>query len=275
MKALRLLLLPLLALFGLSGCLDVEKTITVNPDGSGTVVETVLMSKAALEQMKEMAQGFGGKGGAGADALNLADENKAREEAAKMGEGVTLVSVKKISNEKGEGAVMTYSFKDITKLKVDQNPASAGPKMGGGQQSKAEPVLFTFSKGNPSQLTIKMSQGLLDKAAANAGEQAKDAPEADGMEDMAMEMMKQMFKDMRISINVAVAGKISQTNAQYHDDSRVTLMEMDMNKLLANPEKLKAMAKSKPETLEAMKAVVKGIDGIKVESAPEVTIKFK
>lgn len=276
MKALRLLL-PLLAVFGLSGCLDVDKTITVNPDGSGTVVETVLMSKAALAQMKEMAAGFGSKDGAD-NGLNLADEKKAREEVAKMGEGVTFVSIKKLSNEKGEGAVTTYSFKDITKLKVDQNPSSAAPKMGGGpdeDKSKAETIGFAFTKGSVSQLTIKMPQLVNEKDLKDAQATKDAAAGEDDNSDMAMEMMKGMFKDMRIGISVVVAGKIEQTNAQFHDASRVTIMEMDMNKLLANPEKFKAMSKAKPETLEAAKALLKGIDGIKIETAPEVKISFK
>ena len=50
-----------------------------------------------------------------------------------------------------------------------------------------------------------------------------------------MMMMQQMFKDMKISLAVEVAGRIVETNAEYRDGSRVTLMEMDFNKVLAEP----------------------------------------
>jgi len=99
--------------------------------------------------------------------------------------------------------------------------------------------------------------------------------QAPGMEDMAMQMMKQIFKDMKISMSIEVAGTIKETNAEYHDGSRVTLMEMDFNKLLADPEKFKQLAKENPQSLQESKALMKGIDGVKIETAPEVKIKFQ
>ena len=55
----------------------------------------------------------------------------------------------------------------------------------------------------------------------------------------------------------------------------MTLMELDFNKLLANPEKFKKLAQENPKTLQETKALMKGIDGVKVETAPEVKIKFQ
>jgi len=74
---------------------------------------------------------------------------------------------------------------------------------------------------------------------------------------------------------VEVAGAIKETNAEYQSGSRVTLMEMDFNKLLANPEKFKQLAKENPKTIQEGKALMKGIDGVKIETAPEVKIKFQ
>jgi len=95
------------------------------------------------------------------------------------------------------------------------------------------------------------------------------------MDAMAMQMMQQIFKDMKISMAIEVAGAIKQTNAEYTAGSRVTLMEMDFNKLLANPEKFKQLSKENPQTLQEAKALMKGIEGVKVETAPEVKIKFQ
>jgi hypothetical protein len=74
---------------------------------------------------------------------------------------------------------------------------------------------------------------------------------------------------------VEFQGSITETNAEYRDGSRVTLMEMDFNKLLSNPEKFKALAKGNPQSLQDSKALLKGLDGVKIESAPEVTVKFQ
>ena len=134
-------------------------------------------------------------------------------------------------------------------------------------EQKKEPVTFKFTKGSPAELVLKMPQPDFKK------EPKPEQPA--GMEDMAMGMMKQMMKDMKVKMSVEVAGTITETNAEYKDGSRVTLMEMDFNKLLADPEKFKKMAKENPKSLQESKALMKGIDGIKVETAPEVRIKFQ
>ena len=92
---------------------------------------------------------------------------------------------------------------------------------------------------------------------------------------MGMGMMSQMFKGMRIAIAIEVEGAIVETNATHRKGSRVTLMEMDFDKLLENQEKFKLFAESKPETFEETKALMKDLPGIKVEMNPEVQIKFK
>jgi hypothetical protein len=74
---------------------------------------------------------------------------------------------------------------------------------------------------------------------------------------------------------VEVQGTISETNAEYRDGSRVTLMDMDFNKVMADPEKFKALAKANPQSLQEAKTLIKGLDGVKIETAPEVKIKFQ
>lgn len=280
MKTLRFLLAALLFTLGLSGCLQIEKVVKLKPDGSGTIEETVVMSKASIAQMEQMAAGFGGLGDKKADkktdqpakGFEVMDEKKLKAAAAGMGEGVTFVSAKKIDSETGSGFMAVYAFTDISKVKLDQNPGESMPTPDGmkaapGPEQKKEPVTFKFTKGSPAELVLKMPQPEFKKEA-----KPEQPP---GMEEMAMGMMKQMMKDMKVKMSVEVAGKITETNAEYRDGSRVTLMEMDFNKLLADPEKFKKMAKENPKTLQESKALMKGIDGIKVETAPEVKIKFQ
>lgn len=281
MKTLRLILAALLSTIALSGCLEVEKMVKLKADGSGTLEEKVVMSKAAIAQVEQMASGFGALGEKkkedkpAAKGFDLLDEKKLQEAAAKMGEGVTYVGAKKIDTENGRGFVATYAFKDINKLKLDQNPGDAMPtptgpglqKAGGPGGGKVEPVTFKFTKGAPTELVVVMPVPDLKKA--------EKKEQTGGMDDMAIQMTKQMFKDMKISMAVEVAGTIKETNAEYKEGSRVTLMEMDFNKLLANPEKFKQLAKENPKTLQESKALMKGLDGVKVETAPQVKIKFQ
>lgn len=271
MKALRLLFVFLVTLCGLTGCLQMEQVVKLQPDGSGTVEETVVLSKAGLAAMEQMIGAVGagvGKKKEGAGAMpDLYDEAKLKAAASKMGEGVTFVSAERIDGEQGKGFKATYAFTDISKLKLDQNPGEALPDSGGPKPpgNKMEPIVFQFDKGSPAQLTLKMP----------APEFKPKEPQPEGMEDMAMQMMKQMFKDMRISLVVEVQGTISETNAEYRDGSRVTLMDMDFNKVIADPEKFKALAKANPQSLQEAKTLIKGLDGVKIETSPEVNIKFQ
>ena len=138
MKMLRLLVAALLFTIGLSGCLQIEKVVKLKPDGSGTIEETVVMSKASIAQMEQMASGFGALGDKKADkkttkpaaGFEVMDEKKLKAAAAGMGEGVTFVSAKKIDNETGSGFTAVYAFADISKVKLDQNPGDSLPTSG-------------------------------------------------------------------------------------------------------------------------------------------------
>ena len=266
MKSLQILIAAV-AMACLTGCLQVEQVVKLNPDGSGTIEETVVLSKAALASMQQMAAGFGGDKAGGAKAPDIFNEAKIKETAGKMGEGVTFVSARKIENEQGQGFSAIYAFTDINKVKIDQNPGGALPD--GGQMkvsaSKMEPITFHFTKGSPAELSFAMP--------APEFKPKKDQPA--GMEDMAMQMMKQMLKDMHMSLALEVQGTISETNAEYRDGSRITLMDMDFNKVIADPEKFKAFAKANPQSVQEAKALLKGLDGVKIETAPEVKIKFQ
>jgi hypothetical protein len=80
---------------------------------------------------------------------------------------------------------------------------------------------------------------------------------------------------MRMVLAIEVQGQITETNAEYRDGARVTLMDMDFNKVIANPDKFKALAKANPQSVQEAKALLKGLDGVKIETAPEVKIKFQ
>ena len=286
MKSLRSLALALVALLGITGCLQVEKIVKLNPDGSGTIEETVVISKAFAEEMKQITSGLGALGGekpatgAHPPAFNIMDEKKLKEAAGKMGEGVTFVSAKPITTATGEGFTAVYAFTDIRKINVSKDMNDSMPKSGGPglemkpkTDKKEEPITFEFTKGAPSSLTIKLPPP--DLTAKKSAEKKDEPAEAAGGEEMAAMMAQQMFKDMKMTVAVEVAGKVAQTNAAHVAGSRVTLMEMDFNKVLANPGKFKALVKAQPKSLGEAEAQLKGVDGIKIETQPKVTVKFQ
>ena len=256
----------------LGGCLQIEKTVKLKTDGSGTIEETVVMSKAMVEQMKAMgtqfSQGFGAKNEPAKKPkeFSLLDEGKLKKEAAAMGAGVTFVGAKKVTTDTGEGYTATFAFTDINNLKIDQNPSSSAPKMGTDTKpEKHEIIGFQFTKGSPAELVITMPAQKFDR---------KDKPDKKS-NPAATQMAMQFFKDMKISIGIEVQGAITETNASYHDGSRVTLMEMDFNKLLADPKKFEEFSAMDAQTLEEAKKLLKQVPGVKVETNPQVRIKFQ
>jgi hypothetical protein len=285
MKTLRSLVFAVVAVLAFGGCLQQEKIIKLKADGSGTIEERMVMGKQMVDQMKMMSGGLAGLGLGGAPAaaepttpaapaFQVLDEKKLKAAAAKMGDGVTFVSATPLTTPAGEGYVATYAFTDISKVKIS---GDAGEMMPGGaagmnmatKGAKAEPITFGFTKGAPATLTVNLPQ----QAPADLPKERPAMPA--GSEDMMMTMMQQMFKDMKIALSIEVAGQIAQTNAEHRDGARVTLMEMDFNKVLANPEKFKALTKAQPKSIDEMKALVKGVEGIKAEGQPQVTVKFQ
>jgi len=291
MKALQFFLAAL-ALATFSGCLQIEKLVKLKPDGSGTIEETLVMSKETVASLQKFTEGMAAQTAPATNpdekpgkkkkkattpapaAFSLLDESKLKAEAEKMGEGVKFVSATKINDDKSDGYKAIFSFTDINKVKLDQNPGSTMPSPGGkganegpNGKSKKEPLTFHFTKGSPGELTISMPQP--DAKAPPA------QPQTGETLDMAVQAMRQIFKDMKVTIAVEVQGTIQETNAEYHDASRVTLVSVDFNKLVENPDKLKTLAQQNPQTLQASKALLKDLDGVKLESSPEVKVKFQ
>ena len=273
--------------FLLSGCIDVEKVVAVKPDGSGSITETVVLTREAIASLKQIGNQLGARPGAGAavqtspsdESYQLLDEKKLRAATKSMGKNVTLLSAKKVSTAKGEGYVAIYGFTDIADLKLDQNPLQNMVKVDVGadstpQGNDAEPtaeegiekIHFEFHKGVPARLVVQLPK---DAAAPRAVATEKSD---DPMND---QMVQQIIKDMRVRIFIKPEGTITETDAQFHNASQVTLMEIDFNKLLANPTKLKAFIKARPRTFEEAKGLVKGINGVKVETKPAITVAFE
>lgn len=272
MKLLARLFLSLPLLF-LAGCLQVDAVVKLKPDGSGTIEQKVMMGGAIVQQMKSMAAAFGGEKAA-ADG-GIYDEAKVKARAAEMGPGVTYVSSKKETAPDGsEGFTATYAFTDINQVKLKADPGDFGPQGGGMKiksHSKEPPIAFQFTKGQPASLKILNPRAKADPAGKPG---APPSPE-DAMQDAMLPMMQQMLKDMRMHVAVEVAGRIVESNAQWKEGSRVTLMDLEMNKILADPAKFKAMTKFKDPSSPEAKALIASVPGIKVETAETVTIKFQ
>lgn len=282
---LNLLALALACAVLLPACIKDETVIKLKPDGSGTIEKTTTMSKEMFKQLEDMMKGMGGEEG-GKDGAPKAkepfSEAEAKEDAAKMGEGVTFVSWEKVETETGIGQKAVYAFTDISKVTLNQDPKNPqGDAGGGGEEKKKEPIRFKFESGDTSKLTVifppQPAKAEGEDGAEPEGEGEATPPEGEEKEPdpQEIEQAKMFFKDMKISIVVEAGTEVVKTNCEYVEGARVTLLEMDFGALMDNMDKFKEMTKAKPKTMEETKELLKGVKGFKITPEPEITIEFK
>ena len=266
MRSLRVLLAVVTSV-ALTGCINSTTLIKLNADGSGTVEQTTLMNTAALKAMMPGADKQMGGG-----VVNQADLERT---AARMGKGVRLMSAEPAKGANGfEGSKAIFAFDDINQIQVSQGPSMSGSTDGrvDAEPTTNDPVRFTLARtGSTSTLMI----AFVDKPGGSGqGGGTTDMP--DLTNPMMMGMIKSMFAGFKLNIDLEVAGSIVKTNAEYVTGSRLTLLEMDMDSLLADEAKLKALqSKLGPDaSLSTVKPYLKDIKGIKVDG-PTITVEFK
>ena len=263
----------------LSGCLQVNTNVKVNPDGSGTIEETVMMSNEVINMFKQFASSFSDDSTQTED-FEMFKEEDAKKRAADYGEGVEYVSGEHVNTDTQEGFKAIYSFKDLNLLKINQNPNSKLSmdelKSEGIEEDtvdvKEEYVNFQFIKGNPAEIIVHFSQPK-DKEDDNFDNEEAESDTVSASEG-DMGQMKQILKDLKMSLSLELNGKIEETNATYVDKSKITLFEIDFGKLIDDPDKFKEFTKIHPNSLDELKEIVKGIPGIKIEMSEPMMVKF-
>ena len=258
-----------------AGCIQDQKVLKLQRDGSGTLTEEVYMSPQITGMMEQMAasmtQGLppGGRttdtaqAAAKVDPMDLfkADIEK---RTAELGPDVRLVSKVSKANAQGwKGYAVTYQFKDINKVHLSlsdpkQDETSEPDK------AKGEPLQVTFRKTPHPTLVIKQKAPL-----AAAGAQPQAADPAGGSETnnaMPAAMMSAMLQGMRITFSVEVDGKILKTTGRYRQgDNRVVLLDLPMDKVLAHAAGAKLLGGNQddPAMLEKIRALK--IEGLAIE----------
>jgi len=255
-----------------TGCLEVNTTIHLNKDGSGTLEESVLMSSEVLQMISAFASSFDSTK-ADSNKFSLFKEDELRADTSKYGSGIKYITGKEIKENGKEGYRAIYSFTDINKLQINQNPNSK-IEMEGVEFEKDtsnEFLDFSFVPGETSRLTIKSPLNRA-KDVSNEEVPTNDTTSADFKE---MDEFLKLMKDMHISLKLDINGKITETTASYVEGSEITLFDINFNGLFDNPEKLKKFKTENPRNIEEIKEIMKDIPGIKVELNNEVNVTFE
>lgn len=257
--------LALAAVLLLTGCLQSRTVINVNSDGSGTVEETFLMREDVAQMMASMG---------GEESFSLLDRDELRGAASDYGSGVNFESAEEMSTDWGTGYVVVYAFDDINELRVNQNPSDDMPEAAGETEGAVEYIRFTMTQGNPATLEIVLPEPE-EEAAPGGSDSMPESGEAPEISSEQMQGMASAYTDMRVSVDVVVNGTIVDTDATHRDGNRVTLIDMDFNKILEDPAVMQQLAQQEPGSLSAVETMVTDIPGIAVETRRRVQVRFR
>ncbi len=291
-----LLLFASLALVGSTSCLRTTTEVLVKKDGTGTITSRYHFSPemlAMMDQLDKLGDALGGiQGGQAASGgpdlaqvRNLAkpDEASLKGDAAGFGEGVRYASHKADKDESGwDGYTVVYAFDDIRKVRIDsQSMPGKAKELAKAAEKDAKPVetgTITFAL-NGDILTIKSSfakAGMNDVIKKEQFEQARQM----GMKPSdSIKMAAGMTKDMHVGYFVRIDGGIAETNADHATGDTITLSEMDVSKVLMDPDLGafvdQAEANPKAITPDQQKEVLKKLEAMTLETKEEVTVKMK
>ncbi len=266
----RLFVLSLTALF-FSGCIEVKTLVNVNKDGSGTIQEKVLYSK----EMIGLLSSFNVSDSTGTKSKSRSpfyDVDKLKSDAGNMGEGVSYISSKEIKEGDREGYIATYGFKDLNKIKVSDSPDSKTSfgNNGNEKNKKKQYLTFNFTPGSTSQIVIDLPKDKMKKE----GPKSKVKKDTSNMNNLFAKQFLSLMKDFRFSLTVNVNGKIKSTNASYVNGSKITLFDVEFDKLMKDKNKVDELYNLQNSDPEEMKKLLKGMPGVKIELNNPVNIKF-
>lgn len=272
--------LPLFVGLLTTGCITSDTLLRVKPSGAGTMEMTILVNTAMFKELGGMMGGeTTSKGKSG-----MPSPEELSKQLSQM-KGVRLVSQEKITRGDAEGAKVVVAFDDINQISVSEGLP--------GKEFKPKPeeeVTFRMSKlpnGN-SLLSIafpdKPAEAAEDAAAAKAKQNRprQNQPRDRSAEKPDPEMLKMMaafFKDMRVTIAVDVDGSLVKTSSPYVEGNRVTLLDLDLGQLLADPaalEKMESLPMGPDMSLGEVRTAMEraGVKGVKVNE-PKLSIEFR
>ena len=247
-----------------SACFQMTTVLKVNADGSGTINHRMVYTKAALAQLKQFAAFGGGRGGGG-DPLS---EQQARDMTASIGPGVTYLSSELVTTPLGQGREAIYAFTDVSTLRISTQPAAPGGisiKTPGfsTQPSPAESITFTMTheaNGN-AMLHIHVPEPNYLNFFGS--------PQANGQ----IGMIRTLLAGARVLLAAEPAGALVRTSSPFVEGQRVTLLDIDLDTVLAD-ETLLPRIQAVAATPAEAKAVLLSAKGLKINLDPEITIEF-
>jgi hypothetical protein len=243
-----------------AGCFQMTTVLKVKGDGSGTLDHRMVYAPRALAQMRSL----GGLGAGAGQAIDPSSEAQARALAAAIGPGVTYVTSTPVSTPLGQGRDATYAFSDVTQLRISTQPATppgvsiSTPAL----KSDAETVTFslTHDPSGHAILHIHVPEPNFLDALGSQGASSQ------------IPMIKTLLGGAHVLLMVEPEGALVRTSSPFADASRVTLLEIDLDRVLQDDTLIARLQAAK--TQDDAKAAVREAAGVKINLDREITVEF-
>lgn len=310
LRSLSLIALGVAGLF-LNSCIENSTVIRVKKDGSGEIFARYYFSpqvSGMLGMMNGFAAGLPGAEGApatpppSADDLMKPTRESLEADADNYGAGVSYQRHELGKNASNwEGYLVVYSFSDINQLKFNpteppgpfddlakSNPAAAAAIEAQAAEGAAaeSPVKFAMADG---VLTIDTgvspdTLNQLSEVGDLGGGGLPGAPEGAQIDTAAaMQMAAGMFQGMRMAYFIRIDGGIAETNATHVEDTLITMSDIQPAMMMTDPnfmalvKEAEGLQGQQPDQaeVEAMMEKVKTVQGLKIETQPQVTVRFQ
>jgi hypothetical protein len=262
MRHLRSVLLIAVALAS-GGCFQMTTVLKVNGDATGTIDHQMIFTKAALAQLRQLGALSGGR----AQGVDLTSEQQAREMASGLGPGVTYVSSTPVTTAEGEGRATIYAFTDVSQIRVNQQPEAPGGinVQGPNADSGTITCSLTHEANGNAVLHVNLPEPNIPGA---TGEPAAGNPAVAAQ----LAVMRSLLRGARVTIAVEPHGRLVRTNSPHVDGQRVTLLDVDLDRLLGDDAFVAKLQAAK--TQDELKELLKAAPGLKIVLEREVTIEF-
>ena len=266
----KILVLAVCSVLFLTGCFESTTLITVRKDGSGQILQRTYISPQAQQSMAAFAAiSQVRNGAANMPRINMTS-NDMKQAAADMGEGVTLVKLRKLQKDGGwEGTETMFAFKDINNLKVSMNPDAVAS----GSVASRTVKPFQFTKGANPTLSITIPHDKINVPHTGIGS-----------DPASRAIVQKIMEGAKISLFVEAAGQITDSDATFISASansrfknRITILDVNMDDILTNPDGLDLLDQLSDATKakEARLKLAKEVEGIKIENKDKVFLTFR
>lgn len=258
-----------------ASCINVSSTLTVRPDGSGTVTERILLPAQVTMMMRSLQQ-FGDSSD-GSQALFTEEEVRDRVESMP---GMRVESVTMLSDDRGEGYEAVYAFNNLNDVSYDPAPGDVLPDdasttTADNPMDLLSAVDLSFTPGSPATLTVTMPRD--DDQEVDDDSLSVDPSTEDPSSPREERMIRQMLQDSGLRLAVNIEGSIVETNATHRSGSTITLIDIDFGKTMEDSTAFTRMMASNFDVGSTSAAYdsLNTVPGITIEPRETVTIRFE